>query len=59
MENQQPKLVPIRAWAAKTFGDYAPHPNTITKWIANGHIVPAPQKIGRGYFVTPDAKYVN
>lgn len=58
MNNQEPKLLPIRAWAMKMFGDYAPHPNTISKWVSNGNINPPPIKIGRGYFVSPDAKYV-
>lgn len=53
----QPKLVSLKDWAERTFGDHKPHVNTLRNWVNNGHIYPRPQKIGRGWYVKPDAEY--
>lgn len=53
-----PKLVPLRDWAISMFGeDNLPHVHTLRNWVNNGKISPRPQKIGRGYFVSPNAVY--
>ncbi|KAJ3472841.1 hypothetical protein NLI96_g13229 [Meripilus lineatus] len=55
----QPKLIPLHAWAEQTFGEYAPHRNTLLNWVKNGKIRPFPKRVGRRYFVTPEAEYVD
>ncbi|MDN7592369.1 excisionase [Burkholderia seminalis] len=55
----QPKLIPISVWAEQTFGEYAPHRNTLRSWVRNGKIRPVPVKVGRSYFVKPDAEYID
>ncbi|KVN28246.1 hypothetical protein WJ63_13715 [Burkholderia pyrrocinia] len=54
----KPKLVPISVWAEQTFGEFAPSTRTILRWAKGGYIHPSPKKIGRGYFVSPDAEYL-
>lgn len=56
-EKRKPKLVPLDVWAKEMFGDYAPPVRTIRSWIRAGKIYPPPVKIGRSYFVKPDAEY--
>ncbi|ASW00520.1 hypothetical protein CJU94_19615 [Paraburkholderia aromaticivorans] len=56
---RRPKLIPIAVWAEETFGDYAPPVRTIRSWIRAGKIYPMPVKIGRSYYVKPDAEYVD
>lgn len=51
--SQQPKI-PLPAWAAKHWSP-PPAARTLAIWAANGRIRPAPQKIGRTYYVDPDA----
>lgn len=51
-----PKIT-LTAWAAKHF-DPPPVENTLRIWARNGRIVPAPLKIGRTYFVEPDAIHI-
>lgn len=53
----QPKLVSLKDWAQMTFGERTPHVNTLRNWVNNGRIYPRPMKIGRGWFVKPDAQY--
>ncbi|WP_244141814.1 excisionase [Burkholderia gladioli] len=52
-----PKLIPLHVWAGQTFGEYAPHANTLRRWVRNGKILPVPIKVGRSYFVRPEAEY--
>lgn len=52
-----PKLVPVSVWAVEVFGEHAPHPNTLRRWIQNAKIVPYPVLVGRRYFCSPDARY--
>lgn len=54
----QPRLVPLKEWAKIVFGDYAPHANTLLKWVQDGRIQPMPTKVGKGWFVPPSANYV-
>ncbi|WP_175427798.1 excisionase [Burkholderia gladioli] len=51
------RLIPIAAWAKNTFGEHAPHANTLRRWAQLGKILPVPKLIGRGYFCNPDAEY--
>lgn len=53
-----PRLVPVTAWAATVFGEHAPHPNTLRRWVHDGRFYPPAKKIGRTWWVTPDAEYV-
>jgi predicted RNA-binding protein YlxR (DUF448 family) len=53
----QPKLVSLNDWAEMTFGEKKPHVNTLRNWVNNGRISPRPQKIGRGWYVKPNAEY--
>lgn len=55
---QSPRFVPIRVWAEMMFGEHAPHKNTLRNWINSGRIHPRPRKIGRSWYVQPDAEYV-
>ena len=57
MTTKQPKLVPLSVWAEQTFGEHAPHRNTLLSWVKNGKIVPMPTRVGRRYFCSPDAEY--
>ncbi|MFM0566934.1 excisionase [Paraburkholderia caledonica] len=59
MATNQPKLIPLDAWAKLVFGEHAPHRNTLYNWRQGGWIVPAPIKIGRRYFVEPTAVYAD
>jgi hypothetical protein len=54
-----PKYLTLDEWAARMFGDEAPHNNTLLRWVREGHIQPQPRKIGRRWFVKPDAEYVS
>ncbi|EMN5130202.1 hypothetical protein RVV79_003318 [Burkholderia contaminans] len=55
----RPKLIPLSEWADEMFGEHAPHRHTLRNWVNNGKIRPVPIKVGRSYFVTPDARYVD
>lgn len=41
------------------FGEYAPHRNTLHNWRRSARIYPLPIKVGRTYFVSPDAEYID
>ncbi len=56
---KKPKLIPLSVWAEETFGEYAPSANTLRNWVKQAKIFPIPAKIGRKYFVSPDAEYVD
>lgn len=56
---RQPKLIPLEVWAEQMFGEHAPHRNTLLNWRRNAKIWPLPIKVGRKYFVSPDAEYVD
>lgn len=53
------KLITLEAWAAATYGEAAPHINTLRRWARDAHIYPKPIKHGRSYFVPADARYVD
>jgi predicted site-specific integrase-resolvase len=49
--------VPLEAWARQRWGEAAPSIFTLRAWARSGKIIPMPQKVGRTYFVKPDAEY--
>ena len=49
--------IKLKLWAEKNFNP-APHRNTIVNWLKDGRISPAPEFIGRSYFVDENARYV-
>lgn len=51
------KLVRIRDWAKIVFGEKPPHPNTLHRWTHDGRIFPQPKKVGRNWYVNPNAEY--
>jgi hypothetical protein len=53
-----PRYLTLQDWAAMLFGENMPHTNTLLRWIHEGRIQPAPKKIGRRWWVTPSAEYV-
>lgn len=55
----QPKkrLIPIMTWAELVFPKKAPHRNTLRRWANEGRIYPQPEKVGKNWFVSPNAEY--
>lgn len=53
------KLVPVRKWAEDMLGDYCVSRNTLIKWVNAGKIQPQPIKLGREFFCSPDARYID
>lgn len=52
------KRITLPAWAAQHW-DPAPSQRTLERWTRDGRILPAPQKVGRAYYVLPTARYVD
>ncbi|MGZ4953605.1 MAG: excisionase, partial [Methylobacter sp.] len=49
-------MITLQQWNETLFsGRYTL--NTLRTWARNGHICPAPQKIGKDWMVTADARY--
>lgn len=59
MNTQRAKLITLEVWAAQLFGEASPTRDTLRRWCRETKIHPAPQKIGRTYYVSPDAQYVD
>jgi hypothetical protein len=53
-----PRYLTLRDWAASLFGENTPHANTLLRWVHEGRIQPQPKKMGRRWWVTPTAEYV-
>lgn len=51
------RLITLEAWAEATYGESSPHINTLRKWARDSLIMPAPEKHGRTYYVSPGARY--
>lgn len=51
------RLITLEAWAVATYGKHSPHINTLRRWARDALIVPAPEKHGRTYYVSPNARY--
>ncbi|WP_161788578.1 excisionase [Burkholderia paludis] len=56
---RQPKLIPLSVWAEQTFGQYAPHRNTLLNWVRNAKLFPMPIKVSGTYFVEPNTEYID
>lgn len=52
-----PKYIPLVVWADQQFGAFAPHYNTLLRWVHEGFIQPQPVKMGMYWFVRPGAEY--
>jgi hypothetical protein len=50
------KRITLRAWADMHF-DPRPADKTLQRWARDFWIMPLPEKIGRTYYVEPDAKF--
>lgn len=53
----QPKIT-LRTWASRKW-DPPPCPRTLQRWVKNANIDPPAEKVGREYYVDPDAKYID
>jgi predicted site-specific integrase-resolvase len=53
----QSRYVTLKEWAEMMFSN-TPTPNTLMRWARDGHIRPAPKKVGREWQVKRDAEYV-
>lgn len=51
------KKITLKAWADARF-DPPPAPKTLQRWARDCWIFPIPQKVGRAYYVDPDARFV-
>jgi hypothetical protein len=58
VENVTMSMITLERWAALTYGEAAPHTNTLRRWAREARIYPVPQKHGRQYYVQPDARYM-
>ncbi|WP_374537599.1 excisionase [Chitinimonas taiwanensis] len=52
-----PQLIPLEQWAQATFGEFAPCLATLRRWAREGYLHPAPEKVGRTWFVKPSSRY--
>lgn len=52
-----PRYLPLKVWADQVFGEHQPHYNTLLRWIREGRIQPPAKRIGRHYYVRPEADY--
>jgi hypothetical protein len=51
-------MISLQRWAESRFTP-APHANTLRAWARDGKITPQPSKIGRAYYVHPQAQHVD
>jgi predicted RNA-binding protein YlxR (DUF448 family) len=51
------RRIRLTVWAAQQYNP-PPAERTLRLWVREGRIVPAPVKIGRAYYVTPDARHI-
>lgn len=52
------KKVTLEAWAAPRY-DPPPSIKTLRRWARECRIYPAPEKVGRTYYVEKDARYID
>lgn len=55
--NAQPKKISLEKWAEQF--DPPPCAETRRRWVRGCRIYPPPEKIGRAYYVDPNAKYID
>jgi hypothetical protein len=48
------KKITLQAWAAARY-DPPPGPRTVQRWARLGELSPAPVKVGRCYYINPNA----
>jgi predicted site-specific integrase-resolvase len=48
----------LQVWAQQQWGEHAPSIFTLRAWARSGKIYPMPKKVGRIYFVRPNAEYI-
>ena len=53
----EPLLLTLARWIEVTYGKDGPCLETVRRWARGGLIHPAPEKHGREYYVTRDARY--
>lgn len=53
----QPKI-PLQIWAARKW-DPPPCKRTLYNWVRNASIEPPPERVGKTFYVAPDAQYVD
>jgi len=51
------KMITLQAWLELVYGEQPPHMNTVRRWVRDNKIQPPPEKHGRAYYVSPDARY--
>lgn len=51
------KRIPLAAWAAARY-DPPPSAWVLRRWCRDGEIVPAPERVGRDWYVPADARRV-
>lgn len=49
--------IPVTRWAAMVYGEYAPSPYALRRWIQKGRIQPPPRWIRGRWHVVPTAIY--
>lgn len=53
------RKISLQSWLAQNYvAGEAPHINTARRWCRDGLIHPLPEKHGREYYLTADARYV-
>jgi len=52
------RKITLQAWAVRHY-DPPPGIATLRAWARDGKIQPAPQKVGRTYYVHPDARHID
>lgn len=52
------QTIRLETWARSRWGDEAPSIKTLRRWVREARIFPIPQKVGRSYFVRPNAEYI-
>jgi predicted site-specific integrase-resolvase len=51
------KMIPIETWAARLY-DPPPSAWQLRRWARDGEITPAPEKVGREWYVREDARRI-
>jgi len=57
MANNLMGRMPAKDWAKMVYGELAPTPYALQRWIKDGRIHPAPKNIRGEWFVVPSAQY--
>jgi hypothetical protein len=52
------KRIPLTTWAARNY-DPPPSDWVLRRWCRDGEIVPAPERVGREWYVREDARRVS